>query len=164
MTRALPLLALAAVVFACAASNPTTSTSQHEPVAVPPAASSGIAEPTEPAREEPCGPGRYCPGTPGNALMAELRAVAAQTRACYERALKANPKLEGRLAVALRVLEDGRACRAELADDALQGDAEFQRCLLDTFARQYPPPQAGCVNTMVPLNFRIQQTDGGAPP
>jgi hypothetical protein len=166
MTRAMPPLLLGALFAACAGAGTPTATTHGDPVDVPPAAPDAGETPAANAapREDPCAPGRYCPGAPSNVLLAELRSVAAQTRACYERALKENPALEGRLAVALRVLEDGRACRAELTDDALQGGPDFQSCVVDTFARQLPAPQGGCVNTVVPLNFKIKQTDGGAGP
>ena len=139
---------------------PSTPMASTEPSASDAAAA--VASPE--VSNEPCARGRYCGGSLPPALMAELRAIAGQTRACYDRALKTNPKLEGRLAVALRVLEDGRACPAELADDSLNGDDEFERCLVDTFARSYPAPREGCVNTVVPLNFKIRQADAGASP
>lgn len=166
MKRAMSSLGLGALITACAGAGASANATRSDRVDVPPPApdaGEGTAE-NAPPREDPCAPGRFCPGTPSNALLAELRSVAAQTRACYERALKENPALEGRLAVALRVLEDGRACRAELTDDALQGGPDFQSCLVDTFARQLPAPQGGCVNTVVPLNFKIKQADGGAGP
>jgi hypothetical protein len=170
MTRSAGLIALGALVIAiaCAPASQQANTGQADPVTVPPVsgdANASDAALTEvEATNDPCARGRYCDGSLPPALMAELRAIAAQTRACYDRALKTNPQLEGRLAVALRVLEDGRACRAELADDSLNGDDEFERCLVDTFARAYPAPREGCVNTVVPLNFKIRQTDAGTSP
>jgi hypothetical protein len=171
MTRSAGLLAIGALVIAiaCAPASQQANTGPTDPVTVPPVsgdASTSDAALTElePATNDPCARGRYCGGSLPPALMAELRAIAGQTRACYDRALKTNPELEGRLAVALRVLEDGRACPAELADDSLNGDNEFERCLVDTFARAYPAPREGCVNTVVPLNFKIRQSDAGTSP
>ncbi|HEX9620245.1 MAG TPA: AgmX/PglI C-terminal domain-containing protein, partial [Polyangiaceae bacterium] len=74
-----------------------------------------------------------CSGECGGREAPQLRAVlsgkAAQARGCYERALRQNPQLEGRLAVAMRIGLQGQVCSASLVNDGL-GDPAVATCVL----------------------------------
>jgi hypothetical protein len=98
-----------------------------------------------------------CSGECGGREAPQLRAVlsgkAAQARGCYERALRQNPQLEGRLAVAMRIGLQGQVCSASLVNDGL-GDPAVATCVLQNLrSMTYPAPKGGCVDVQVPMNF-----------
>ena len=98
-----------------------------------------------------CGPS--CSGTVGGSLNTALSTVARGSRSCYERALRQNPTLQGRLMVSVRVGATGGACSASLASDAL-GDPSVANCVLQKFrGSTYPKPEGGCVDVQVPIQF-----------
>lgn len=115
------------------------------PSAVPSAA------PSTAAKASPCG--GTCGGTEGAGFEAALRARAGQARTCYNRGLRANAELEGRMTVSLRVGPSGTACSASIVSDTV-GDPATASCVLDKFrSGTYPAPTGGCVGASVPLNF-----------
>jgi hypothetical protein len=94
-----------------------------------------------------------CNGTATGTLQAALRAKGGQARGCYERALRINPTLEGRLLVAARLGPQGQVCSANIAQNSL-GDASVASCISQMFrSGKFPAPQGGCVDVQVPLNF-----------
>jgi hypothetical protein len=94
-----------------------------------------------------------CDGTITSQLDAALHGRARQGQGCYERALRQNPTLQGRLMIRVRVGPKGEVCSARVASDAL-GDSGVTSCVLQKFlAATFPPPTGGCVDTQVPMNF-----------
>ena len=94
-----------------------------------------------------------CNGTPGAALQGALGSAAGSVRACYEKALLANPMLQGKMTVAVKVGPTGSVCSANIASDTL-GDARVTGCVLNKFrGSNFPPPAGGCADVRVPINF-----------
>jgi urease accessory protein len=103
-----------------------------------------------------------CSGVATQALIAAAQARAAQTRRCYNHALTADPTLRGHLRVAVRVLEDGSSCAAQLLDSDMP--AEMNRCVMQGFSSTgFPPPTGGCIDVTLPLTFEPLTADAGAP-
>jgi len=99
----------------------------------------------------PCQP--PCKGKVTGPLQAALRGRAGQSRRCYERALRLNPSLQGRLTVNTTVGSNGLVCSASIGSNSL-GDQSVASCVVGSFqGAQLPPPQGGCVNAAVPVNF-----------
>jgi hypothetical protein len=94
-----------------------------------------------------------CKGeAPGN-LRATLSAKGAQARGCYERALRQNNMLQGRLKIGLRIGPNGSVCSANVTSNEL-GDPGVASCVLQMFkSSTFPSPQGGCVDAEVPLKF-----------
>lgn len=124
------------------------------PPAPPPSESAAVVEAApKQARSGPTGCGGSCQGEATSALRAQLGAKAGQVRGCYERALRNNPQLQGRLRVSVRVAPNGQVCSARVAQNEL-GDAGVATCVLQIFrASSFAPPQGGCVDAEVPLKF-----------
>jgi hypothetical protein len=94
-----------------------------------------------------------CTGTAPAALQGALRAKAGASRGCYERALRQNPMLKGRIMVGVRVGAQGQVCSAGIVSDTL-GDPGVSSCVLGTFrSGSLPPPVGGCAEVQVPMNF-----------
>jgi hypothetical protein len=94
-----------------------------------------------------------CKGTASGALRSALAGKAGAGRGCYERALRQNSTLQGRLVVAVRVGPQGQVCSASVASNAL-GDPGVASCVASMFrSASFPPPTGGCVDAQVPMNF-----------
>jgi outer membrane biosynthesis protein TonB len=94
-----------------------------------------------------------CTGTAPAALQGALRAKAGAARGCYERALRQNAMLQGKLMVAVRVGPQGQICSANVVNDSL-GDPGVASCVLGMIrSSSVPPPNGGCVDVQVPMNF-----------
>ena len=94
-----------------------------------------------------------CKGTATGALRAALRGRAGQARGCYERALRLNATLKGRLVVNVRLGPQGQVCSASVGSNGL-GDPAVASCVVEMFrSGKYPAPEGGCVDTAVPMNF-----------
>lgn len=101
----------------------------------------------------PSGCSGACTGNADAALRNALRLRGASARGCYNKALRSNPTLQGKMTVAVRVSPTGTACSASVASDSL-GDASVSSCILQQFrSGSYPKPSGGCVDVQVPLNF-----------
>ncbi len=99
----------------------------------------------------PCG--GKCTGRETPALVRALGGRAGQARGCYNRALRLNPTLKGRITVNVRVGPGGRVCSASVGSNTL-GDASVASCVVQMFrSATLPSPQGGCVDTAVPINF-----------
>lgn len=99
-----------------------------------------------------------CSGTCSGGAPASLRqalgAKAGQARGCYERALRNNAMLQGRLVVAVRVSPYGSVCSASIASDSL-GDPSVASCVAQKFrGATLPKPEGGCVDVQVPISFK----------
>ena len=94
-----------------------------------------------------------CEGAPTAALQSALAGKAGASRRCYERALLQNATLQGRMKVAVRVGPQGQVCSASIAQNGV-GDPGLANCVVGMFrSSTFPPPQGGCVDTAVPMNF-----------
>lgn len=94
-----------------------------------------------------------CQGAETPALVSKIRATAGQARSCYNRALRLNTGLEGKMTASVRVGPSGAACQVSIVGDTLN-DAGVRSCVTQMFrSTPYPAPQGGCVQIDVPLNF-----------
>jgi hypothetical protein len=94
-----------------------------------------------------------CKGDAPAALRSALAGAAGSVRGCYERALRQNQMLQGKLMVAVKIGAQGNACGASLASDTL-GDGAVASCVLQKFrSGSFPAPIGGCVDVQVPINF-----------
>lgn len=94
-----------------------------------------------------------CKGQDSAALRSALAGKAGAARGCYERALRNNPTLSGRLVVNVRVGPGGQVCSAGVASNPL-GDQGVASCVVGMFrSASFPAPQGGCVDAQVPMNF-----------
>lgn len=95
-----------------------------------------------------------CEGQETPALNNALRAVAQSARGCYERALRQNTTLSGKLVVAVKVRGNGASCGASLVQDSL-GDTSVASCVLQKFrSGTFAAPVGGCVDVRVPISFK----------
>jgi TonB family protein len=129
---------------------------QPPPAPPPPAPSESVAAPEpgpKPGRSGPAGCGGSCQGEATSTLRAQLGAKAAMARGCYERALRNNSQLQGRVRVSVRVSPNGLVCSARVTQNEL-GDAGVTGCVLQIFrSSSFAPPKGGCVDVEVPLRF-----------
>ncbi|MCC6215246.1 MAG: AgmX/PglI C-terminal domain-containing protein [Polyangiaceae bacterium] len=125
----------------------------------PPEPTASAAEPTQKKVRGGGGGGGCageCAGRSTPQLESALRSKAGQARGCYERALRQNSMLQGKLTVAVRVGPTGEVCSASIAQDSV--GSGVGACVLGMFrGGSLPPPQGGCVDTAVPLNFVPKQ-------
>lgn len=97
-----------------------------------------------------CGP---CNGDPTPSIVSALRGRGAQTRGCYEKALRQNAMLSGHIVVGLTVNSSGVVCNAVMKSNEL-GDPGVATCVLNSLrGASVPPPASGCVEVNLPLNF-----------
>ncbi len=98
--------------------------------------------------------GGKCSGDASSELRTALSSTAAASRSCYERALRSNTMLQGRLTVAVRVASNGSICSATVTNDTLKSQ-EVTSCVAGLFrGRGFPPPTGGtCVDVNIPLSF-----------
>ena len=99
-----------------------------------------------------------CQGSDTPALSSALRGTAGAARGCYERALRTNSMLQGRLRVAVRVGSNGSVCSASITEDALHSP-EVSSCVLGLFrGKPFPPPSGGsCLDVNIPVSFTPQE-------
>lgn len=84
-----------------------------------------------------------------------FRQRAGEIRTCYERRLKRQPKLAGRLTLRVAIDKSGDVSQAEVVRDSL-GDALVARCATTVIARWKFPPQADDTILVYPFVFRPQ--------
>jgi TonB family protein len=94
-----------------------------------------------------------CGGSINNALSSAVSARAGAARPCYERALRVNSSLQGKLTVSVRVDPQGNVCSASISQDAVHSP-EVSNCVTGMFrSAKFPPPTGGCMDVNIPLNF-----------
>lgn len=97
--------------------------------------------------------GGTCKGDVSPTLRTQLAGTAGSARGCYERALRQNSTLQGRLVVSVRISSSGSVCSASLANDSL-GDPSVASCVLQKFrSGAFAPPVGGCADVQVPISF-----------
>jgi hypothetical protein len=106
----------------------------------------------------PGGCGGECKGEATSAMRSMLAAKAGQARGCYERALRQNSMLQGRLKIGVRISPTGGVCSANVVQNEL-GDAGIASCVAQIFrSSTFPAPSGGsCVDAEVPLRFEPKQ-------
>lgn len=126
----------------------------------PPPPVEEVEEPDAGAQKAANGPsktvdlcGGPCKGTASAALTSALTQRAASSRTCYERALRTNEHLQGKMVVQVRVDANGRVCSARIAEDGV-GSQEVSSCVLASFrGAKLPAPTGGCLDVNVPMSF-----------
>ncbi|HMI88811.1 MAG TPA: AgmX/PglI C-terminal domain-containing protein [Polyangiaceae bacterium] len=94
-----------------------------------------------------------CGGSINTALSSAVSARAGSARPCYERALRVNASLQGKLTVSVRVDPSGNVCSASITQDAVHSP-EVSNCVTGMFrSAKFPPPTGGCMDVNIPLNF-----------
>jgi hypothetical protein len=94
-----------------------------------------------------------CPGSANAALQAAISGRAGAARPCYERALRVNSALQGKLMVSVRVDPQGNVCSASVVQDAIHSP-EVANCVIGMFrSAKFPPTGGGCAEVQVPLSF-----------
>lgn len=119
-----------------------------------PEPSASTAKPKAPTGPGGGGCGSGCSGTPGAGMSGQISAMGGAARGCYERALRNNAQLQGRISVALTIDSSGTICGASVANDTM-GDGSVAQCVLSMFrGKKVAAPSGGCVQASVPLNFQ----------
>jgi len=94
-----------------------------------------------------------CSGSSNNAMASALSARAGSARPCYERALRVNSNLQGKLMLTVRVDPQGNVCSASISQDAIHSP-EVSNCVTGMFrSAKFPPPTGGCIDVNLPLSF-----------
>jgi len=87
----------------------------------------------------------------------EVRARIGAVKACYERALKRNPNLSGKIKVRWTITAAGTVSGVDIADDSM-GDSEVSSCIKQLVARwRFPAPSGGSVEVEFPFVFTASQ-------
>lgn len=78
-------------------------------------------------------------------------------RRCYERSLRVNPAVGGKLKLAIRVAPDGHVSRVQVSSEAGALPIELERCMeLEARAWRFPRPRGGFVSFELPLNLKAR--------
>ena len=92
-----------------------------------------------------------------NIIVLEVRARMSAIKACYERALKRNPNLSGKVVVRWTITAAGTVNGVDIDQDTL-GDSEVTNCIKGLVARwHFPTPQGGSVEVSFPFVFQASQ-------
>jgi outer membrane biosynthesis protein TonB len=92
-----------------------------------------------------------------NIIVKEVRARMSAIKACYERALKRNPNLSGKVVVRWTITAAGTVSGVDIDQDSL-GDSEVTGCIKGLVARwRFPAPSGGSVEVSFPFVFQASQ-------
>src|SRR5450631_2792892 len=87
----------------------------------------------------------------------EVRTRIGAIKACYERALKRNPNLSGKVKVRWTITAAGTVSAVEIEEDSM-GDSEVSSCIKGLVARwRFPAPSGGSVDVVYPFVFQASQ-------
>jgi hypothetical protein len=87
----------------------------------------------------------------------EVRTRLGAIKACYERALKRNPNLSGKVIIHWTITQAGTVSGVDVEQDTL-GDAEVASCIKSLIARwRFPAPSGGSVEVSFPFVFQASQ-------
>jgi outer membrane biosynthesis protein TonB len=116
----------------------------------------GVAEKTVKASlktEAPAVDGELDPNMVAKEVKSRLGAI----KACYERALKRNPNLSGKVVIHWTITQAGTVSGVDVEQDTL-GDAEVASCIKALVARwRFPAPSGGSVDVSFPFVFQSSQ-------
>jgi outer membrane biosynthesis protein TonB len=103
--------------------------------------------------EAPAVDGQLDPGLVAKEVRSRLGAI----KACYERALKRNPTLSGKVVIHWTITAAGTVSGVDIEQDTL-GDAEVGSCIKSLIARwRFPTPAGGSVEVSFPFVFQASQ-------
>lgn len=92
-----------------------------------------------------------------NIVAKEVRSRIGAVKACYERALKRNPNLSGKVVVHWTITAAGTVSSVDIEQDTL-GDNEVSSCIKSLVARwRFPAPSGGAVEVSFPFLFQSSQ-------
>jgi TonB family protein len=87
----------------------------------------------------------------------EVRTRIGAIKACYERALKRNPNLSGKVKVRWTITAAGTVSAVEIEEDSM-GDSEVSSCIKGLVSRwRFPAPSGGSVDVVYPFVFQASQ-------
>jgi TonB family protein len=87
----------------------------------------------------------------------EVRARIGAIKACYDRALKRNPNLSGKVKIRWTITAAGTVSAVEVEEDSM-GDAEVSSCIKGLVSRwRFPAPSGGSVDVVYPFVFQASQ-------
>jgi TonB family protein len=87
----------------------------------------------------------------------EVKARIGAIKACYERALKRNPNLSGKVVVHWTITAAGTVSGVDIEQDSI-GDSEVASCIKQLVARwRFPAPSGGAVEVSYPFVFQSSQ-------
>jgi hypothetical protein len=87
-------------------------------------------------------------------LTREIRSRLGALRACYERSLKRNPSLAGKLLLHLTIAPAGTVSSVDVSSDALD-DSELPTCVRAAALRwRFPAPEGGALEVSFPFVFQ----------
>lgn len=93
-----------------------------------------------------------------NAVGRVIRRGKSAIQACYQRALKRNPKLSGKISIRLTINAMGKVTAVDVDSDSV-GDSSVTSCIKSIAKRwRFPPPEGGPAEVVVPIVF---QSSGG---
>jgi hypothetical protein len=103
--------------------------------------------------EAPAVDGELDPGLVAKEVKSRLGAI----KACYERALKRNPSLSGKVVIHWTITAAGTVSGVDVEQDTL-GDSEVASCIKSLVARwRFPAPAGGSVDVSFPFVFQASQ-------
>jgi len=103
--------------------------------------------------EAPAVDGELDPGIVSKEVRSRLGAI----KACYERALKRNPSLSGKVVVHWTITAAGTVSGIDVESDTM-GDSEVASCIKSLVARwRFPAPAGGSVEVSFPFVFQASQ-------
>jgi hypothetical protein len=89
-----------------------------------------------------------------NIVAKEVRSRIGAVKACYERALKRNPNLSGKVTIHWTITAAGTVSGVDVEQDTL-GDAEVASCIKALVSRwRFPAPSGGAVEVSFPFVFQ----------
>jgi TonB family protein len=87
----------------------------------------------------------------------EVRARIGAIKACYDRALKRNPNLSGKVKIRWTITAAGTVSSVEIEEDSM-GDTEVSSCIRGLVSRwRFPAPSGGSVDVVYPFVFQASQ-------
>src|SRR3954454_14662218 len=87
----------------------------------------------------------------------EVRSRLGAIKACYERGLKRNPNLSGKVVIHWTITQAGTVSGVDVEQDTM-GDAEVASCIKSLVARwRFPAPSGGSVDVSFPFVFQASQ-------
>ncbi len=89
-----------------------------------------------------------------SAVARTIRRGMGAIRTCYQRALKRNPNLSGKVVVRLMINTMGKVTSVEIDSDSV-GDNQVTSCIKSYASRwRFPPPEGGSAEVAVPFVFQ----------
>jgi hypothetical protein len=84
----------------------------------------------------------------------EVHARTGAVRACYDRSLRKNPNLNGKLKVRWTITADGSVSAVQIQEDSMR-DANVAACVRSLVSRwRFPAPSKGSVDVVFPFVFQ----------